>query len=139
MAIEWNKNSCKPQKYCVFLLNSKLYHELKLHKDISSKYKFNFNLDSILSRLVYGKIIFPTSKLDTYQLAQTFLEQPEFEIQHIYRALEVISKETDFIQSELYKKKLALDTTGWHLAPPPKNIPKSNQGYGFRKESNLLI
>ena len=37
------------------------------------------------------------------QIAQKFLEPPSFEIQHVYRALDIISKESNFIQSELYK------------------------------------
>jgi hypothetical protein len=94
-----------------YLFLQQLYHKLKLNqicKDISTKYKFTFNLDSILSRLIYGRILFPSSKLNTYQLSKTLLEQPDFELQHIYRALEVISKESDFIQSELYKNSLAI-------------------------------
>ncbi|PXV93351.1 DDE family transposase [Lachnotalea glycerini] len=94
-----------------YLFLQQLYHRLKLDcicKDISSRYKFQFNLDSILSRLIYGKIIFPTSKLGTFELSQSFLEVPDFEIQHIYRALEVIAAETDFIQAELYKNSLAI-------------------------------
>ena len=92
-----------------YLFLQKLYYDLKLNKiceDISDKYKFSFNLDSILSRLIYGRILFPSSKLNTYQLSKSLLEQPDFELQHIYRALEVISKESDFIQSELYKNSL---------------------------------
>lgn len=94
-----------------YLFLQQLYHELGLNcicKDISDRYKFTFNLDAILSRLVYGRIIFPASKLGTFQLAAKFLEQPDFDIQHIYRALEVIANETDFIQSELYKNSLAV-------------------------------
>jgi len=94
-----------------YLFLQQLYHQLKLNqicKDISSKYKFTFNLDSILSRLIYGRILFPSSKLNTFQLSKTLLEQPDFELQHIYRALEVISKESDFIQSELYKNSLTV-------------------------------
>nr|WP_206172723.1 hypothetical protein [Acidilutibacter cellobiosedens] len=94
-----------------YLFLQRLYHDLKLNricKDISDRYKFSFNLDSILSRLIYGRILFPCSKLNTYQLSGTFLEQPDFELQHIYRALEVIAKESDFIQSELYKNSLAV-------------------------------
>jgi len=94
-----------------YLFLQQLYHQLKLNqicKDISAKYKFTFNLDSILSRLIYGRILFPSSKLNTFQLSKTLLEQPDFELQHIYRALEVISKESDFIQSELYKNSLAI-------------------------------
>lgn len=94
-----------------YLFLQKIYHDLKLDqvcKEISDKYKFTFNLDSILSRLLYGRILYPTSKLGTYQLSRNLLEKPDFELQHIYRALEVIAKETDFIQSELYKNSLAL-------------------------------
>jgi len=89
-----------------YLFLQKIYHELGLHKisaEISKRHNFTYNLDSILSRLLYGRIIFPGSKLSTYNLSSTFLEKPDFDIQHIYRALEVISKEADFIQAELYK------------------------------------
>jgi transposase len=92
-----------------YLFLQKIYHELginKLCKEISKKYKFEFDLDSILSRLVYGRLIFPASKLATKQLSEKFIEQPAFEIQHIYRALEVISKEMNFIQAQLYQSSL---------------------------------
>ena len=94
-----------------YLFLQQLYHDLKLHgicRDISDKYKFSFTLDSILSRLIYGRILFPSSKLNTFQLSKTLLEQPDFELQHIYRALEVIAKESDFIQAQLYKNSLAV-------------------------------
>lgn len=92
-----------------YLFLQKIYHELGLSnicEKISEKYKFTFDLDSILSRLIYGRILFPSSKLSTFQLSTNFIEQPNFELQHIYRALEVISKETDFIQSSLYNNSL---------------------------------
>ena len=92
-----------------YLFLEKIYYELGLNnicKEISQKYKFEYDLDNILSRLVYGRIIFPASKLATNDLSKKFIEQPTFELQHIYRALEVISKETDFIQSKLYKNSL---------------------------------
>jgi len=94
-----------------YLFLQQLYHQLGLHKickEISNNYKFTFNLDSILSRLIYGRILFPSSKLNTYHESKNLLEQPNFEIQHVYRALEVIAKETDFIQSELYKNSLSV-------------------------------
>ena len=89
-----------------YLFLQKIYHELRLDKickEIEEKYKFTFDLDSVLSRLIYGRALFPTSKLTTYELSKRFIEQPKFEIQHIYRALEVIAKESDYIQAELYK------------------------------------
>jgi transposase len=56
--------------------------------------------------LIYGRILFPSSKLATYEISKKFIEQPDFELQHIYRALEIIAKESTFIQSELYKNSL---------------------------------
>ena len=93
-----------------YLFLQHLYHGLKLNsicKDISGRHKYTFNLDSILSRLLYGRILFPSSKRNTFHLSKTLLEQPDFEIQHVYRALGVIAKESDFIQAELYKNSLA--------------------------------
>ncbi|TJX62484.1 IS1634 family transposase [Soehngenia saccharolytica] len=94
-----------------YLFVQQIYYALGLHKicsDISKKYKFNYDLNSILSRLIYSRILFPASKLATSQLAEKFIEQPNFDLQHIYRSLEVISKESDFIQSELYNNSLKI-------------------------------
>jgi transposase len=88
-----------------YLFLQQIYHYLGLHKicrAISNRHKFTYNLDSILSRLIYGRIIFPSSKLATCELSRNFIEQPDFELQHIYRALEILSQEMDYIQSELY-------------------------------------
>jgi len=92
-----------------YLFLQKIYYDLridKICKTIAEKYKFEFDLNSIMSRLIYGRIIYPASKLATHQLSQKFMEKPNFELHHIYRALEVIAKETEFIQSELYKNSL---------------------------------
>jgi len=89
-----------------YLFLQKIYYELRINKichRIEKKYNFGFDLDSVLSRLIYGRIIFPASKLATYELSKKFLEPPNFEMQHVYRGLQVIAKETDFIQAELYK------------------------------------
>ena len=94
-----------------YLFLQMIYHQLgldKICKEISTKYKFTYDLDSIFSRLIYGRILFPSSKLNTYQESKELLEQPNFELQHVYRALDVIAKESDFIQSELYKNSLSL-------------------------------
>lgn len=92
-----------------YLFLQKIYHELGLHhiaSEISDKYKFAFDLDAILSRLLYGRILYPSSKLATYRHASRFLEPASFDLHQIYRALEVIAKETDFIQSSLYANTL---------------------------------
>ena len=89
-----------------YLFLQKIYSELgiaNICKTIENKYKFDFDLNAILSRLVYGRILFPSSKLATLELSKKFMEQPNFELHQMYRGLEVIGEETDFIQSALYK------------------------------------
>ena len=96
---------------CGYFFLEKIYYGLQLDKiceSITNKYQFKYDLNSILSRLIYGRIIFPSSKLAINELSKKFIEQPNFELHHIYRALEVISKENDFIQSELYKNSLKI-------------------------------
>ena len=83
-----------------------IYYKLGLNKiasKIEDKYKFQFDFNDILSKLIFSRIIYPASKLKTLELSKSFIEQPNFEYQHIERALPIISKEMDFIQSELYK------------------------------------
>lgn len=89
-----------------YLFLQDIYYSLGLDQicaRISEKYKFDYDLNDILSMLVYSRIISPGSKRASLSDAQAFLEQPECDLHQIYRALEVISKENDFFQSELYK------------------------------------
>ena len=94
-----------------YLFLQDIYYDLKLDKicqTISDRHKFSFDLNSILSYLIYGRIIYPASKRATHELSQKFLERPSFELQHVYRALEVLAKEFDWIQAQLYKNSLAI-------------------------------
>ena len=88
-----------------YLFLQQIYYGLGLNKiceKIEKKYQFKYSLNLILSNLIYGRIIYPASKFKTKELCKNFLEQPMLEYNHILRALEVISKESDFIQSQLY-------------------------------------
>lgn len=89
-----------------YLFLQDIYYKLGLNQicnDITDKYQFKFDLNDILSKLIYSRILFPASKLKTLDLSKKFLEQPNFDYQHIERALPILCKENDFIQSELYK------------------------------------
>lgn len=94
-----------------YLFLQYIYYMLGLHKltaNISSKYKIAYDFDSILSRLIYSRIIFPASKLSTFSESKKFLEQPDFQLQHVYHALDIIAKEDSYLQSELYKNSCTL-------------------------------
>ena len=89
-----------------YLFLQDIYHSLGLPKicdKISNKYKFDFDLNDILSMLIYSRIIAPGSKMSSLESAQKFLEQPKCSLHQIYRALEILAKENDFFQAELYK------------------------------------
>ncbi len=97
----------KVQCYNVgYLFLQQIYYQLKLDlicNRISKEYNFQYDLNEILSRLVYGRILYPASKLSTYRLSQNLLETPSFEYHQIVRALSVLAKEFYPIQAELYK------------------------------------
>ena len=89
-----------------YLFLQQIYYQLKLDlicNRISKEYSFQYDLNEILSRLVYGRILYPASKLSTYRQSQELLETPSFEYHQIVRALSVLAKEFYSIQSDLYK------------------------------------
>ena len=91
---------------CGYLFLQSIYYSLNLDKicsKISKKYSFEYDLNDILSRLIFTRILYPSSKLASNRSSKMFIEQPTFNLHDIYRSLSVLSKESDFIQSELYK------------------------------------
>jgi transposase len=94
-----------------YLFLQQIYHELKLDKiceQIENNYKITYSLHAVLSRLIYGRILYPSSKRATHGLSKNLLEPPLFQLQHTYRALEIIAKEHELIQASLYKNSLAV-------------------------------
>lgn len=88
-----------------YLFLQKIYSELRIKdicKAISRRRDFDYDLNSILSRLVYCRIINPLSKMATFEYSQKLLEPPGFDLHQIYRALDVIAVESDYIQERLY-------------------------------------
>lgn len=89
-----------------YLFLQQIYYDLRLDlicSRISAQYHFTYDLNAILSRLIYGRILFPGSKLSTWKSSKDLLEQPGFEYHHVVRALSVLAKEFDRIQADLYK------------------------------------
>lgn len=89
-----------------YLFLQQLCTQLRLDKvcrTIKSRHKFKYDLNAILTDLVYARILSPASKLASYEYCQSLLEPPKYSLQDIYRSLSVIAGESDFIQSELYK------------------------------------
>lgn len=86
---------------------------VKMIRDIQSRYKFEYDLEKVLADLIYSRLLEPSSKLSSFEFCQqTLLEKPDYELHDVYRALDVISKESDFIQSWLYNHNEKVDVKG---------------------------
>ena len=91
---------------CGYLFPQTFYYRLQIDKicrKLRDKYKFKYDINAILSDLIYARILEPASKRSSYKTASEFLEKPSYQLHDIYRALDVLGNECDFIQSEVYK------------------------------------
>ena len=89
-----------------YLFLKDIYYDLKIHDicaQIAEKYQIEYDLNQILSMLLFSRIIYPGSKRSSLELSKKFLESPDCKLHHVYRALEVLAKENDFFQAQLYK------------------------------------
>lgn len=94
-----------------YLFLQKVYYELGLDKicnKIEKRHKNEYGLNRILSMLLYTRILYPGSKLSSLEDAKNFIEQPKVDIHQVYRALSLLSKESDGIQAAVYKNSLKL-------------------------------
>lgn len=89
-----------------YLFPQCFYYRLQLDKTcrkLRDKYNFKYDINAILSDLIYARILEPASKRSSYKTASEFLEKPSYQLHDVYRALDVLGNECDFIQSEIYK------------------------------------
>ena len=94
-----------------YLFLQSVYYGLKMDSictKIRSRYKFEYDLNAILSDLIYTRVLEPSSKSASFTAAKQFLEAPAYQLHDIYRALSVLAKELDFIQAEVYKNSFFL-------------------------------
>ena len=83
-----------------------IYYQMQMNKicrKLKQRYKFKYDINAILSDLIYARILEPCSKRSSYKAASEFLEKPSYELHDIYRALDVLGAECDMIQAEVYK------------------------------------
>ena len=88
-----------------YLFLKDIYYSLRLDKivkDITEKYKFEFDLNEVLCNLVFSRIIYPSSKLKTYELSKNFIETPKYNLENLYRGLTYLNSDLDYIQKQLY-------------------------------------
>lgn len=127
-----------------YLFLQKVYYELGLDricKKIEKKYKNKYDLNDVLSMLLYTRILYPGSKRSSLDDASQFLDKPSIKLHQIYRALSVLAMENDMIQSAVYKNSLKLgprktgvlyyDCTNYFFESEQENGLRQ---YGYSKE-----
>ena len=94
-----------------YIFLQKLYNELHINdicQEIQNKYQFHFDLNEIFSYLVFARIIYPSSKLETFKQCQNFIEQPKFQLHDEYRSLSYIANNINLIQEKLFNNSLKI-------------------------------
>ena len=89
-----------------YIFLQKIYSELNLKyicRKISDKYKFKYDLSEVLSRMIYNRILCPSSKNGCYEYSKTLLEPSGFSLDDIYHSLDIIADEAYSIQADIYK------------------------------------
>ena len=89
-----------------YLFLQAIYYQMQINKicrKLKQKYKFKYDINAILSDLIYARILEPCSKRSSYKTALEFLERPSYQLHDVYRALDVLGAECDTIQAEVYK------------------------------------
>lgn len=87
------------------LILRKYYHRLGIDAicaGMAERGRFQFDIDAIMQKLVYSRILHRGSKLATYNGLCSYLDKSPFELEDVYRSLAVMSRESDNIQSALY-------------------------------------
>lgn len=100
----------KPKEKNTYLVGhlflQQIYYQLKIDlicKHITQRHSFKYDFNAIVSSLIYGRILFPSSKLATCKQVSDLIDASDIKYCQVLYALEVIAQEFDFIQSELYK------------------------------------
>lgn len=89
-----------------YLFLQQIYYSLKMKnvfRNIENRHRYKYDLDAILSDLVYARILDPKSKKASFEVTKSFLEKPSYEEHDIYRGMSVLAEEMDYIQAEVYK------------------------------------
>ena len=94
-----------------YLFLQKIFYELGLDRicsEISDARDFQFDLTDILAKMLYSRIIHPSSKRSSFPHSLNDLESPKHDLHQVYRALDVLAENSDLIQSAVYSNSKKL-------------------------------
>ncbi len=91
---------------CGYLFLQKICSDLRIGnicRNIKGRHKFKYDIQAIITDLVYARILNPSSKKSSYSYCQSLLETPKYSLDNVYDALQILADESDYIQSDLYR------------------------------------
>ena len=91
---------------CGYLFLQKICSDLRIDnicRNIKGRHKFKYDIQDIITDLVYARILNPSSKKSSYSYCQSLLETPKYSLDNVYDALQILADESDYIQSDLYR------------------------------------
>lgn len=95
---------------------SKIYHELELKRFFNNRQRHTneeYDANTIMKLLVYGRLLFPGSKKATFKNRETLFEKTNYSLDDVYRCLSFLNKQEEDIQiwmNERIKEKYGRDT-----------------------------
>jgi len=90
-----------------YAIPKRIYSLLGIHTFLQNKQKhlkIKYNLNSILSLLVYNRFLFPSSKKMAYDRRDFFFESYKFSLDDVYRSLDYFDCYSESIQKYLHEK-----------------------------------
>lgn len=78
-----------------FLAYSTLYHTLELDEFVNNRRRYldcEFNINVVFQHLIYSRLLWPASKKNTWEHKDRFFGDTNYELQHVYRALDYLLK-----------------------------------------------
>ena len=103
-AMDINEDSLKNVGYSVL---KTLYKQLELDKfwkNIRKKTSIQYDLEAVFQLLVFSRILYPGSKMDTFNKKDIYFEKMEgFTLKDIYKALDIFDKYDTQLQKWIYE------------------------------------
>lgn len=119
-----------------FVVLSKIYHELGIHKFLINRergLKAKYPLNNIMKLLVYDRILHPSSKLSTYENRDSYVENFDFPLESLYRSLTIFAKHKDNLLRDIH------ENICMNYGRDTSNVFYDVTNYYFHTEETALI
>ena len=100
------------QKNVGYSVLKELYKQLELDKfwkSIQKKTSIQYDLDAVFRLLVFSRILYPGSKMDTFNKRDIYFEKMDgFALEDVYRALDIFDQYDEELQKWIYEHSSAI-------------------------------